>query len=98
MALDLIDIENMIDDLQASEQEQSNCMLQLSLIVARLALSPMSEDYRDHASQTMLELIRAKRKSSPVVSHPRFSFNHGKLVSAQGPGLDSARLVGGRPD
>ena len=74
MASDIVDIETMIDVLQASEQGQSNSMLQASLEVARLALSPMSEDYRDHACHDMLELIRAKRKSAPVVSPTRFGF------------------------
>ena len=72
MALDISELEAMIDDLQASEQHQSNCMLQHALTVARLALAPMSEDVRDQASQTMLELIRAKRKSHPVVAPNRF--------------------------
>ena len=72
MGLSISDLENMIDDLQASEQQQSNCMLQLSLMVARVALSPLSEEFKDHASQTMLELVRAKRKSAPLVPHPRF--------------------------
>lgn len=72
MGLDINDLENMIDDLQASEHQQSNCMLQLALMVARLALSSTCEEYNDHASQTMLELVRAKRRDSPVVTHSRF--------------------------
>ena len=86
MSLDLIDLENMIDDLQASEREQSNCMFQLALIAARLALSPISEAYKDEAAQTLLELVRAKRKSSPVVvSHSRFGSDQRKplIVEAQ---------------
>ena len=71
MGLDIIDLENMIDDLQASEQEQSNCMFQLSLMVARLALSPLSEIYKDEVSQALLEFVRAKRKSAPVVTFSR---------------------------
>ena len=72
MGINIIDLENMIDDLQASELQQSNCMLQLSLMVARLALSSTCEDYKDYASQIMLELVRAKRQDAAVVTHPRF--------------------------
>lgn len=73
MGLNISDLENMIDDLQASEQQQGNCMFQLSLMVARLALSPVTEGYKDQASQILLELVREKRKSAPVVTHPRFA-------------------------
>ena len=85
MGLSISDLENMIDDLQASDQQQGNCMFQLSLMVARLALSPVSEGYKDEASQTLLELVREKRKSAPVVSHPRFVPEQRKpwLVDAQ---------------
>ena len=44
MGLNVSDLENIIDDLQASEQQQGNCMFQLSLMVARLALSAVSEE------------------------------------------------------
>ncbi len=73
MGLDTIDLENMIDDLQGSEQQQSNCMFQLALMAARIAISTVSEEFKDQAAQTMLELVRAKRKSAPVVTHPRFA-------------------------
>ena len=66
-------LEDMIDDLQASDQQQGNCMFQLSLMVARLALSPVSEVYKDEVSQALLELVRAKRKSAPVVTPSRFA-------------------------
>ena len=78
MSLDISELEKMIEELEVSEQHQSNCMLQLSLMVARLALSQISEDFKDDASQTMLELIRAKRKSAPVVTHTRFNPEHRK--------------------
>ena len=83
MAMDIVDLESMIDDLQASEQHQSNGMLQNALTVARLALIPMSEDDRDEVCQTMLELIRAKRRHAPIVSFPRHSFGRGKLRAEQ---------------
>ena len=72
MAKDVIDLEILIEDLLASEEQQSNCMLHLSLMVARLALSSVSEDFKDHASQIMLELVRAKRQDAPVIKHSRF--------------------------
>ncbi len=71
MGLDISDLENMIDDLQATEREQSNCMFQLALMVARLAISPVSEAYKDEAAQVMLGLVRAKRKRSPLITQPR---------------------------
>ena len=85
MGLEISVLESMIDDLQASEQQQANCMFQLSLMVAKLALSPVSEGYKDEASQTLLELVRAKRKGAPVVAHPRLVPEQRKpwLVEAQ---------------
>ena len=63
---DVIDMEIMLDDLAASEQHQSNCMFQLSLMLARIALEPVSEDYKDQMAQALLGLIRSKPKSSIV--------------------------------
>ncbi len=94
MGLNVSDLENIIDDLQASEQQQGNCMFQLSLMVARLALSPVSEEYKDQASQTLIELVREKRKSAPVVAHPRFVAEQRKpwLVDAQSSPVPSMPL------
>ncbi len=85
MGLDIIDLENMIDDLQANEPQQSNCMFQLALMVARLAISPVSEAYKDEAAQVLLGLVRAKRKSSPLITQPRFAPEQRKpwLLDAQ---------------
>ena len=63
---DVIDLEIMLDDLLASEQQQSNCMFQLSLMLARIALEPVSENYKDEMTQAILELIRTTPKSSVV--------------------------------
>ena len=63
---DVIDMEIMLDDLTASEQQQSNCMFQLSLMLARIALERVSEDYKDQMAQALLGLIRSKPKSSIV--------------------------------
>lgn len=64
--LDVVDIEIGLDDLLASEQQQSNCMFQLSIMLARIAVEPVSEDFKDQAAQTLLGLIRSKPKSSIV--------------------------------
>ena len=63
---DVIDLEIILDDLVASEQQQSNCMFQLSLILARIALEPVSESYKDDMAQALLGLVRTKPKSSVV--------------------------------
>ena len=64
--LDVIDLEIMLDDLLALEQQQSNCMFQLSLMLARIALEPVSENFKDETAQVLLGLIRSKPKSSVV--------------------------------
>ena len=56
----------MLDELLASEQQQSNCMFQLSRMLARIALEPVSESYKDEMAQALLGLIRSKPKSSVV--------------------------------
>ena len=66
MVKDVIDLEVMIEDLLASEHQQSNCMFQLSLMLARMALEPGSENFKDEMAQTLLGLIRAKPKSNVV--------------------------------
>ena len=63
---DIIDVEIMLDDLQATEQQQSNCMFQLSLMMARIAIEPVSEDYKNQMAQALLELLKRKPKSSVV--------------------------------
>ena len=63
---DVIDLEIMLDDLLASEHQQSNCMFQLSLMLARIALEPVSDSYNDEMAQAILGLIRTKPKSSVV--------------------------------
>ena len=66
MAVDIIDVEIMLEDLRASEQQQSNCMFKLSLMLARIALEPVSESYKDDMVQALLKLVRTKPKSSVV--------------------------------
>ncbi len=64
--LDVVDVEIMLEDLLASEQQQSNCMFHLSVMLARIALEPGSEAYKDDMAQALLGLIRGKPKSSVV--------------------------------
>ena len=82
VAKDIIDLEISIDDLLASEQHQSNCMFQLSLMVARMALEPGSESFKDDMAQAMLELIRSKPKSNVVKI-----FGHTRAIEAEAPRL-----------
>ena len=63
---DIIDVDIMLGDLLASEQQQSNCMFQLSLMMARIAIEPVSENYKDQMAQALLGLLRSKPKSSVV--------------------------------
>ena len=64
--LDVVDVEIMLEELLAMEQQQSNCMFQLSVMLARIALEPTSENYKDEMAQALLCLIRSKPKSSIV--------------------------------
>ena len=63
---DILDLEIELDDLIGGEQQQSNCMFQLSLMLARVALEPVSESYKDEMAQALLVLIRSKPRISVV--------------------------------
>ena len=56
----------MLDRLGAREDVQSNCMFQLALMLARIAVEPGAEAYKDEAAQKMLGLIRDKPKTNVV--------------------------------
>ncbi len=60
--LDIVDLDIMLDDLLGSDHQQSNCMFQLALMLARIALSPVSEDFKDQAAHALLDLVRTKRR------------------------------------
>ena len=55
-----------LDDLAADEVLQSNCMFQLSLILARIALEPFADSYKEAAEQAILGVIRNKPKNNVV--------------------------------
>ena len=60
------DIEGLLDQLASAEPVQSNCMFQLALMLARIAVEPGAEAYKDETAQTMLGLIRDKPKTNVV--------------------------------
>ena len=55
-----------LDELAADEGLQSNCMFQLSLILARIALEPFADSYKEATEQALLGLIRNKPKNNVV--------------------------------
>ena len=60
------DVSDLLDRLAAAEPHQSNCMFQLALMVARIAVEPCSEAYKEEAAQALMGLVRAKPKSNVV--------------------------------
>ena len=60
----LADVEGTLDTLAANDATQSNCMFQLALMLARIAVEPVSEGFKDDTAQALLTLIRAKPKSN----------------------------------
>lgn len=58
--------EALLDRLASASSVQSNCMFQLALMLARIAIEPCPEAYKDEAAQAMMGLIRAKPKSNVV--------------------------------
>ena len=61
-----VGISDLIDDLGAREDVQSNCMFQLALMLARIAVEPGAEAYKDETAEKMLGLIREKPKTNVV--------------------------------
>ena len=55
-----------LDFLASAERVQSNCMFQLAVMMARIALEPCSEAYKEDMAQALMGLIRAKPKSNVV--------------------------------
>ena len=55
-----------LDRLAAAAAVQSNCMFQLALMVARIAVETCTEPYKEEAAQALMGLIRAKPKSNGV--------------------------------
>ena len=58
------DVEAILDTLTANDATQSNCMFQLALMLARIAVEPLSEGFKDDTAQALLALIRRKPKSN----------------------------------
>ena len=61
-----VGVSDLLDELAGREDVQSNCMFQLALMLARVAVEPCAEAYKDETAQKMLGLIRAKPKSNVV--------------------------------
>ena len=55
-----------LSELASHERVQSNCMFQLALMVARIAVEPCPEGYKAEAAQALMDLIRAKPKGNVV--------------------------------
>ena len=60
----LADVGATLDILAANDATQSNCMFQLALMLARIAVEQVSEGFKDDTAQALLALIRAKPKSN----------------------------------
>ncbi len=60
----LTDVEATLETLAANDATQSNCMFQLALMLARIAIEPVSEGFKDDTAQALMALIRAKPKSN----------------------------------
>ena len=61
-----VGVSHLLDDVAGREDVQSNCMFQLALMLARIAVESGAESYKDETAQTMLGLIRGKPKSNVV--------------------------------
>ena len=60
------DILAALDRLAAPEEVQPNCMFQLAVMLARIAVEPCAEIYKEETAQALMGLIRAKPKSNVV--------------------------------
>ena len=59
-------IDAALSALASHEEAQSNCLFQLALMLARIAVEPGPEAYKEEASRALLGLIRAKPKTNVV--------------------------------
>ncbi len=55
-----------LTEVASYEGAQTNCMFQLALMVARIAVEPCPDNYREEAAQALMGLIRAKPKGNVV--------------------------------
>lgn len=60
------DVDALLEKLVLTDAVQSNCLFQLALMLARIALEPCSETYKAKAAQAVIDLIRAKPKDNVV--------------------------------
>ncbi|HEX4765930.1 MAG TPA: hypothetical protein VH414_06595 [Lichenihabitans sp.] len=59
-------LSDLLTDLLGHEEVQSNCMFQLSVMLASIALQPCSPAYKEATSQALLNLIRQKPRSNVI--------------------------------
>ena len=86
------DIAATLDQLAVDAAVQSNTMFQLALMVARIAVAPCQEAYKEEAAQALMGVIRAKPKSNVVRL-----FGNRPCVQAL-PAAERAAGQGHRPD
>ena len=60
------DLVAMLEELVAADEVQANCMFQLAIMLARIALEPASELYKEDTAQSLLALIRSKPRGNVV--------------------------------
>ena len=61
-----VGVSDLLDDLGVREDVQSNCMFQLALMLARIAVESGAGAYKDETAEKMLGLIREKPKTNVV--------------------------------
>lgn len=55
-----------LDHLASFEAVGSNCMFQLALMLARIAVEPCPDSYKEQAAQAIMAVIRDKPKDNVV--------------------------------
>ena len=60
------DVSALLDCLAAAEGVESNCMFQLAVMLARIAIEPGAQIYKEEVAQALLGIIRNKPKSNVV--------------------------------
>lgn len=60
------DISASLDQIAAFGAVQSNCMFQLALMLARIAVESCAESYKEETAQALMGLIRVKPKNNVV--------------------------------
>ncbi len=59
-------LSDLLTDLLGHEEVRSNCMFQLSVMLASISLQPCSMAYKEATAQALLNLIRQKPRSNVI--------------------------------